>query len=134
MKKLPLLLLLSAGPALADDAAMLRCRAIQDIAARAACYDAIPLEQAAAFGVQRKPEAKEAQLQSIDSHIVGRFEGWEAGKQIKLANGQVWRIDDGSDYVMDVTDPKVKVRRGMLGAIFLDIDGAQRSPKVRRVQ
>lgn len=128
MKKLPLLSLFFAAAALADDAALLRCRAIQDIPARAACYDAIPLQQAAAFG------APKAEPQSIDSHIAGRFEGWEAGKRIRLANGQVWRIDDGSDYVMDATDPKVKIRRGMLGAMFLDIEGARRSPKVRRVQ
>ncbi len=44
MKALLLLLTVSAsGAALADDAAILRCRAIADVPARVACYDALPL-------------------------------------------------------------------------------------------
>ena len=44
MKALLLLLTVSAsGLALADDAAILRCRAIADVPARVACYDAMPL-------------------------------------------------------------------------------------------
>jgi hypothetical protein len=42
MRSLFLLLLVS-GAALADDAALARCRGFADAAARLACYDAIPL-------------------------------------------------------------------------------------------
>ena len=43
MKALPLTLLLLSGAALADDAAITKCRALGDGAARLACYDAIPV-------------------------------------------------------------------------------------------
>jgi hypothetical protein len=43
-----LVLLAVAGPAIADDAALLRCRTIGDVPARVACYDAIPLAGAVA--------------------------------------------------------------------------------------
>ena len=45
MKSLLLLLLVSSA-ALADDAALLRCRAVADPTARLACYDALPLNAA----------------------------------------------------------------------------------------
>ncbi len=47
MRALALLLLAATTSALADDAGMLRCRAIKDSAARLACYDAIAVPSAA---------------------------------------------------------------------------------------
>lgn len=77
---------------------------------------------------------KPMQLDSIETTIAGPFDGWVAGQRIRLANGQVWKVVDGSDDVTDLHDPKVTVKRGLLGAIFLDIEGAHRNPKVQRVQ
>jgi hypothetical protein len=175
LKRSPLLLLLLLGTSsvrAADDAALLRCRAVADAAARMACYDAIPLAQQgaaataavttsaaaatpapaavpqsaaakreadiAAFGAaQGEPalRAKDKPLQSYDTTIAGRFDGWEPNQTIKLANGQAWRVVDGSIGTMRAAvNPKVTVRKGLLGAIFLDIDGAYQSPKVIRVQ
>lgn len=137
---LPALLLTAAAPALAavDDAVLRQCRAIADVTARAACYDAIPLGQPAAaaieaFGMQASAR-KEKQLDSYDSHIAGRFGGWEGGQVIRLANGQAWRVVDNSVDTLDLNEPRVTVRRGLSGAVFLDIDGANRSPRVQRVQ
>jgi hypothetical protein len=154
-------LLLAVGPALAvaDDAALRRCRAVTDVAARLACYDAIPLGQTAAVPAAAAPapqqtEAqraderrraidtfgipagarKENQLDSYDTHIAGKFDGWEGGQVIRLANGQAWRVVDSTVDTLDLKDPKVTVRRGLFGAVFLDIDGANRSPRVQRVQ
>jgi hypothetical protein len=174
LKRSPLLLLLLLGTSsvrAADDAALLRCRAVADATARVACYDAIPLAQQgaaatattaavtaatpapaavpqsaaakreadiAAFGAtQGEPalRAKDKPLQSYDTTIAGRFDGWEPNQTIKLANGQAWRVVDGSIGTMRAAvNPKVTVRKGLLGAIFLDIDGAYQSPKVIRVQ
>lgn len=158
MRILSLLMLSAfAGAAWAGDAAMLRCRAVPEVAARAACYDAIPVGKPdagaasaaapappasapaareaaiAAFGAP-PAVAREQQLQSFETRIAGKFEGWEPGQNIKLANGQVWRVVDDSVDTFDAVDPEVTVRRGLLGATFLDIAGAHRSPKVRRVQ
>lgn len=143
------LLLLSAGTALADDAGLLRCRAITDAAARLACYDALPMSstegkagQAKAiqtpeqFGLEQQTAAAQApkELDAIDSRISGRFEGWYPNAIIRLANGQVWQVTDGSSRSYDLTDPKVSIRRGFLGAFYLNLEGDNRTVRVRRVQ
>lgn len=157
MKALFVLLFVSSS-ALADDAAMLQCRSIAGVAARVACYDAIPVGAAAplaapvaaaaaaptpqqreqAFGMATVKAPKSVtpeQDNSISSTIAGRFDGWSGNELIKLANGQVWRIVDGSSAVLSpMTDAKVKVERNVIGTYFLTIEGTNNSPKVRRVQ
>ena len=154
MKALPLaVLLLASGSALANDAALLKCRAVSDVAARVACYDAIPLgaaspaagAQAAGapvaaaraeqnFGMEAVKQ-REEQPQSVQSTIVGSFEGWGPGSRIRLANGLVWRVIDGSDAVLAPrTDVKVSMERNLFGTIFMRVDGTNASAKVRRVE
>ena len=156
MKALFVLLFVS-GSALADDAAMLQCRSIAEVPARVACYDAIPVGAAAplaapvvaaaaptpqqreqAFGMATVKAPKSVtpeQDNSISSTIAGRFDGWSGNELIKLSNGQVWRIVDGSSAVLSpMTDAKVKVERNVIGTYFLKIEGTNNSPKVRRVQ
>jgi hypothetical protein len=134
----------------ADEEAMRRCRGIAEAAARLACYDALPLPAAGAasprsaapgreipspslmerFGL----ESRQPQADRVESHIPGLFRGWQANSLIKLANGQVWKVVDGSWLHGEWQSPKVAVRRGMLGAFYLDIEGENRSPRVQRVQ
>lgn len=85
------------------------------------------------FG-QEPPILKSVRLESIETTIPGQFDGWVPNQRIRLANGQIWRVVDGSDDMMEARDPKVTVKRGLLGAIFLDIDGAHRLAKVKREQ
>jgi hypothetical protein len=167
--------------ALADDAGIMRCRAIGDSAARLACYDALarqiesrfgappaaaapksqapaaaapksqapaaaapatapqaaapgtaPPQTAANFGLENRPV--EGQLQSIQSTIRGRFEGWGPNQRIRLANGQVWQIADNTSAYVSVENPSVAIRRGMLGAFYLEIEKSNRSPRVKRVE
>lgn len=143
---LALIFLLSVGSATrADDAALRRCRALTEPAARLACYDAVPVAApapapasappaaagpAATFGLERA----EDKTQEITSHISGRFEGWRPGERIRLANGQVWQVSDDSSGVYYLLDPKVSVRRAAMGTFVLDIEGARRTPRVRRVE
>ena len=155
MKALPLPVLLLAmlaasSTALADDAALLKCRTLSDTATRVACYDAIPVggaapaAAAAVAATARTPEQnfgmeavkqREAQPASIRSTVVGDFEGWGPGSQIRLANGQVWRVIDGSDAVLPRTkDAAVTIERNVFGTLFLKVDGGNSSAKVRRVQ
>lgn len=84
------------------------------------------------FGLEQRTPA--AELPSIQSHIPGVFEGWRPNSLIRLANGQVWQIADDSSLMLERRDPKVTVRRGMLGAFYLDFEGDNRSPKVRRIR
>lgn len=154
MRVLALLCLAAATSALADDASLLRCRAIQDGPARLACYDAIAVPAAAAapkaatrapataaapatapreqFGFEHKQEI--LKVEAIESTIPGRFEGWRANENIRLANGQVWQVVDDSRASLWIENPKVRVRRGALGAFYLEIEGTNRSPRVRRLQ
>lgn len=152
MKALPLpvlmaALLLASSTARADDAALLKCRALPDTATRVACYDAIPVGVSgpvAAAVPARTPEQnfgmeavkqREAQPASIRSTVVGDFDGWGPGSQIRLANGQVWRIIDGSDAVLPrKKDAAVTIERNLFGTLFLKVDGGNSSAKVRRVK
>jgi len=148
----PMLLVPSAVRA--DDAGLLRCRGLTDAAVRLACYDALvpvatpatvprapapaatsapaPETPAERFGLQAPPAEP---VQAIDSHIPGEFRGWEPRSRIKLANGQVWEVADGSrGAIAPVVDPKVRVRRGAVGSFYLEIEGLNRSPRVKRVE
>lgn len=162
MKKLlPLLsLMFVSGAALADDDALQKCRAVTDASARLRCYDAIPLATTPAgrpaatavpmpapaakaapaaeqnFGIEQvKKKTEEEQPKSIESTIVGNFDGWGPNSRITLANGQVWRIIDGSEAVLTpMQNPKVRIERNLFGTIFLRVEGTNNSAKVRRVQ
>jgi len=139
--------LLASGPAFANDAGLLECRKLTSSTQRLACYDALPATAppgaatpAAAprrvedgFGLNRPAPARSAEPEAIESQIQGRFEGWEPNDRITLANGQVWQISDSSRAALDLVGPKVKVVRGWLGSFFLQIEGTNRSPRVRRV-
>lgn len=162
--RLPALVALSllgvAGAACAGDADLLKCRLLADIGARVACYDAIPVGAGAGaapvpataavsvpaaavapartaeqdFGLEQVKKA-EAAPKSIDSTIPGSFAGWGPTTRFKLANGQVWRVvDNSSADLMPMTNPKVKIVRNVIGTMFLEIEGTNNSPKVRRVE
>jgi hypothetical protein len=144
---------LSAGAAVADDAAMLKCRALSDTARRLACYDAIPVGGVAAaapapvapapaasteqgFGLRPVvKKQKDVEPESIRSTVVGRFDGWAPGAIITLANGQVWKVTDDTDAVLPIMqNPPVQITRGLLGAYFLQVEGHTNSARVARVK
>ena len=140
-------MLLLPGAALAADPTLQQCRSIPDPAARLACYDALPLqagpatatpavpaaEVPAQFGLVREA-APVVELPSIESTIPGHFDGWYPNRRVKLANGQVWQVADGSTRFYDLDNPKVTIRRGVLGAFYLDLSVDNRSIRVRRVE
>ena len=138
------LLLLLSSMAVASNAALLRCRGIGDPSARLACYDALVLAPAEAkvdqdetsarqqFGLEM--QANTTEIKAIESNIPGYFEGWRGNARIQLANGQVWQVSDGSSGVHNIDNPKVRIRRGVLGAYYLEIEGINNSPRVRRLQ
>ena len=162
---LSLLMLASGAATAADDAAVLKCRALPDGAQRLACYDAMPVgaaplaasvpaatASAAAptvaapsvaaapartaeqdFGMEKA--AKRQEPEYIESSIVGDFDGWEANTQITLANGQVWRIVDGSTAVLpQLHNPKVRIKRGVFGVLYFQVVGQNNMARVRREQ
>lgn len=163
MRLFALFLLAATTSALADDAGILRCRAIKDSAARLACYDAIAVPSTApAAAAQPKagtpaaaapaaPKAAEApptpaqqfgmeaktpaaQLEAIESTIPGMFEGWGPNTVITLANGQSWQISDSSSGYIHKENPKVRIRRAFMGSFTLEFEDSSRVAKVRRVK
>jgi hypothetical protein len=85
------------------------------------------------FGLETKL-APAPGVDAIESQISGRFEGWQPNTKIQLANGQVWQVTDSSSRTYDVNNPKVEIRRGMMGAFYLNIAGDNRTVRVRRIQ
>jgi len=92
-----------------------------------------PASAAENFGIEEKIAAS-GLPPTMESYIPGHFEGWGAGSRIKLANGQVWQVVDGTSAFFNRENPKVLVRRGMMGGFFLEIENSNRSPRVKRVQ
>lgn len=130
---------------LATDDALRQCRTLSDGAARLACYDAIALpapgsaqapapakETPAQFGLLGAQ--RQVSLDAVESRIPGNFEGWNPRSRIALENGQVWQIDDDSRAILELRNPKARVRKGALGAFYLEVEGTNRSPRVKRVQ
>ena len=155
MKKVLFLLAFVPGVVLADDAAVLKCRALPDAAGRLACYDAMPVgsRQAPApapapavaapspapaipgFGAERMKKNVDALPKSMESTVVGEFDGWGPNSRIKLANGQVWRvIDDSSAVLPRRSNTKVRIERNLFGTLFLSVEGSNSAAKVRRVE
>ena len=148
MKKALSLLLFVSSAALADDAAVLKCRTLPDAQSRLACYDAMPLgaasvatpaaapaaSGAAGFGRQSIARKADEEPKSIESTVVGDFEGWGPNARIKLANGQVWRVTDDSSAVLPRrSNTRVRIERNLFGTLFLHVEGTNSSAKVRRV-
>jgi len=143
MRPIPhtLALLLASSLAFADDTSLRRCRQLAEPAQRLSCYDAIvvaapaeppPARGANGFGLDRRAPTED--LAEIESSIVGDFRGWTPNEKVRLENGQVWQIADGSSAYLGSRSPKVKIRRGLLGAYFLEFEGIKLSPRVRRLQ
>lgn len=86
----------------------------------------------AAFGL---PETKQpGVVDAVNSQVGANFGGWGPNSRIRLANGQVWQVIDGSSVVLPEGPRKVSVKRGALGSFYLDFEGLNTSPRVRRVE
>ncbi len=135
--KLLIALLLASGPALADEAAFFRCRDISADSQRLACYDAVKkptAEQKRLFAEKTFGMAEKPEIDTIQSVIVGTFDGWESDQRIRLANGQVWQVVDDSNGFVVGKDLKATVARGAMGAMYMEIEGSRKSPRVKRIK
>ncbi len=120
----------AAAPAAAAAAAASTAKPATAVSPAAATPAPAPDATVATFGLPQPA----APVDAISSHIPGRFTGWEPNDRITLANGQVWQITDRSRGAYQLQDPKVSVRKGAMGSFFLEIEGQNQSPRVRRVQ
>ena len=118
-----------AGPGVAAGAAT----SVAAPGARAAAVAAAPVPAPAptTFGLEQQ---RGRQPEEIASRISGILEGWGPRSKFQLENGQVWQVSDESSAVVYLKSPKVTVQRAMLGGFVMDIEGAPRSPRVRRLE
>lgn len=68
--------------------------------------------------------------ETIETQLVGKYRGFETGTVFTLANGQRWRVVEGSYWSSprDEDKPrKVKIVPGMLGSFFIEIEGGGRA-------
>jgi len=154
-----LLLSLTVATTAAHSQDLRSCRALAGAAVRLACYDGLPLPAVAlaptagptaplavsppAAAVVSPAPAGEAtfgqqgpargEVAAVRSAVAGRFEGWGPTSRIRLANGQVWAITDGSSASVWLLNPQITVRLAALGSFVLEVEGTNRTARVRRV-
>lgn len=144
----------------ADDAALAQCAAVEDPAARLACYDqaqqertpppaepaspapAAPAPASPAPGASTPAGANpadrfglpESGAMSITARIDGPLKEWRQGTLFRLDNGQVWKcVEEKSAYYPKLPDnAEVEITRGMMG-YRMEIKAIRRKLYVRRV-
>jgi hypothetical protein len=71
----------------------------------------------------------------IESNIVGEFKGFSTGRVYTLGNGQDWEQTDAATLSgVRKTAPKVKIKPGLVGVWYLQIEGYNTQAKVRRIK
>ncbi len=84
---------------------------------------------------QRGLRAATAPREPVTSTITGPFEGFARGREYTLADGQVWRqIDDTTISGARGHDVAVRIRPGLMGVWWLQVDGHNRQAKVERIR
>lgn len=83
----------------------------------------VTLEKAA-----KAPDANEA----LEVRLKGDFRGWRKGTVFDLENGQRWQHIEGEDYVTPpVPSPVVRIKPGMLGTFWMEVEGVRPRVKVK---
>ena len=85
------------------------------------------------FGLEQKI-ASERRLEEVVTSFQGTFTGWRPKQKLEFANGQVWQISDNSEVSYRIDNPKITFRRGAFGSFFMNVEGLNRSPKVKRIK
>ncbi|MDR7048787.1 hypothetical protein J2X54_001235 [Duganella sp. 3397] len=91
--------------------------------------------QDATFGLTASQLRKSDQQDGVESTLVGTFSGWSPTTTFRLANGQAWRVvDDSSASLYTRETPKVAIKRNFFGTYFLEVEGVNQAPRVRRLE
>ena len=71
----------------------------------------------------------------IESNLVGEFKGFDKGRRYVLANGQEWEQTDAASLSgVRKQDPKIRIKPGIAGVWYLQIEGYNTPAKVRRLK
>jgi hypothetical protein len=71
----------------------------------------------------------------VQAHVQGAFAGFTGHTQLTLDNGQVWQQADGTRVsCMSSQNPKVNIRRSLMGNWMADVDGCNDTAPMARVK
>jgi len=71
----------------------------------------------------------------IVSRIQGEFKGWSGRTRFVLENGQVWEgLADSGSLSVNLVDPVVRIKKGLIGTWYLKVDGYNATAKVQRIK
>ena len=93
---------------------------------------AVPADPSSTFGLEARIVA--AGPDRMESRLIGKVQDLPAGTRFTLENGQVWQSTEYTGGYYDLTNPKVVISRGALGSFFITFEGANATPRVRRVK
>ena len=137
MRVIAVAILLAAAATAAGEADLQRCAEIPDDRLRLSCFDALVSGQRSVseelFGrpaeriAPSTPEALDSRITALERTPRGRA-------VLHLANGQVWRLQE-SDHIQLRRGEQVpvRIRKGVLGAFYLQVGGKGRSYRAQRV-
>jgi hypothetical protein len=71
---------------------------------------------------------------TLSARLVEPFQGWKAGTEFKLDNGQIWRVTKGKYWSpREDAGKAVTIEPGVLGSFFIRIEGVKQTPRVELV-
>src|SRR5206468_505329 len=91
-----------------------------------------PQETPQQFG--NPPASRPVLLDEIQARIVGHFGGWRLNAQVRLDNGQVWQFTEDVQRFYSLENPKIVIRRGLMDVFYFNVEGDNRSVRVRRIE
>ena len=73
--------------------------------------------------------------ETIEATLDGEFRGFSQGRVYRLDNGQEWEQIDGASLAgVRLSNPKVVIRSGLLGAWYMRVGSYGTNAKVRRIK
>jgi len=136
MRVIAVAILLAAAASAAGETDLQRCAEIPDDKLRLSCFDALASGRRSVpeelFGrpagriAPSTPEALDSRITALERTPRGRA-------VLHLANGQVWRLQESDHIQLRGEQLPVRIRKGMLGAFYLQVGGKGRSYRVQRV-
>jgi hypothetical protein len=86
------------------------------------------------FGIESMEGSIAKDVDRIESRYAGPFEGWDGDTIFELENGQVWQQSQSGRLVYRAENPKIVIKRGMLGGYYLSVDDVNRRVRVKRIK
>ena len=72
---------------------------------------------------------------SIQSKILGEFNGWDGYTKFELENGQVWQQSSAGVLRVKISNPSITIKRSRVSDTYmLKIEGLNSSIRVKRVE